>query len=611
MKRLKAFILVFVLKSLTVGVSCYSEEPTVLDKIVVTSRKDLSPFASFISNRSVEIILASTIEQKSFNTLVDLLDDVAGLDLRYRGTSGIQADLSVRGSTFEQVAVSIDGIPVNDPQTGHHNLDIPLTSFDVESIEVVKEGASSWLNKNSLAASVNILTKKPREKAFNVQTLFGEHALWGEAFSLSLPYEELSSRISFERKKAKAARPNTDFEYRTGSLYLVRDFSGFALDALLGYQEKDFGADSFYSNLFPEEEEHTRTLFFKTGWQKEGEFGSSKTQAYLRKHRDKFILNRNNPTFVNYHTTYTYGLASEGSVSWEKGDLLFGLETGRDQINSTNLGQHANQHVASSFGLIPRICDDVMMDIRLGFHGHEKWGFQESYNFGLGYFIIDEKLKISGSLGRSFRTPSFTELYYSDAANQGNPQLGVETSDHFRLGMDFRDQKLSWGLEGFLRRGSDLIDWTRASENDVWVATNLGRVDFSGLECRFGLEPALNFKDVQVEKLTFSYTYMDSDKKERGFLSKYALDILRHQLLCGIEAQILGLHFSWQLSYNQRCFGETYFVGDLTISRRLQAKDFIFEPFLKIDNFSNTYYSEVGGVVQPGRWIQGGVKFEW
>ena len=604
-------ILILLFKILVVGAPCFGEEPTVFDKIVVTSRKDFLPFAYLLNNHSVEIISDATIEQKSFNTLVDLLDDVSGLDLRYRGISGIQADLSVWGSTFEQVAVSIDGIPVNDPQTGHHNLDIPLTSFDVESIEVVKEGTSSWLNKNALAASVSILTKKPRKKALNVQTLFGEHALSGEAFSLSLPDDILSGRLSFEHKASKAARANTDFEYKTGSLYLARNLQDCVVDVLLGYQEKDFGADSFYSNLFPEEEEHTRTLFVKTGWENTGPLGSSKTNAYLRKHCDKFVLNRNNPAFVNYHTTYTYGLASEGSISWERAELLLGLETGMDQIHSTNLGQHTRQHFAASFGLIPRLSDDVTLDMRVGFHEYQKWGFQESYNLGLGYFIIKEKLKIGGSLGRSFRTPSFTELYYSDAANQGNPQLGVEKSDHFRLGLDFQGQKIFLGLEGFLRKGHDLIDWTRAQESDVWVATNLGRVDFSGLEFTLGLEPVLTCRDAQVKKLTFSYTYMDSDKKMRGFLSKYALDILRHQLLCGIEVQILGLHFNWQLSYNQRCFGETYFVGDLTISRRVQAKDFIFEPFLKIDNFSNTHYSEVGGVLQPGRWIQGGVRFEW
>ncbi|MFH1458392.1 MAG: TonB-dependent receptor [Candidatus Omnitrophota bacterium] len=611
MTRSKSVILFILLDLMALPSFCFPEEALVYDKIVVTSRKQPPSLDSLINNYSPEVIPAFDIEQKSFNTLVDLLDDVAGLDLRYRGTSGIQGDLSVRGSTFEQVAVSIDGIPVNDPQTGHHNLDIPLTSFDIERIEIVKEGASSWLNKNALAGSVNFQTKKPRKKALRVQTIFGEHALWGDAFSLSVPGEELSGRFSFEHKVSKAARPNTDFEYKTGSLYLVRDFQDAAADVLLGYQEKDFGADSFYSNLFPEEEEHTRTLFVRTGWQKWGGLGFSKTNVYLRKHRDKFILSRNDPAYVNYHTTYAYGLASEGSVSTEKGDLTLGLETGRDQINSTNLGQHTRQHVASSFGLIPRLCDNVTMDMRVGFHGYQKWAFQESYNFGVGYLLIDEKLRINGSLGRAFRIPTFTELYYSDAANKGNSDLSVEKSDHFRLGLDFRDKTLSCALEGFLRQGRNLIDWTRASETEAWKATNLGRVDFRGLEATFRLEPAWDSRGTKLERITFSYTYIDTDRKEAGFLSKYALDVLRHQLVLGIDSEIFGICINWQLSYNERCFGETYFVGDLVISKRLISKDFIFEPFLKIDNFSNTRYTEVGGVLLPGRWVQGGIRLEW
>ena len=611
MKRIRTVFFVLVLKMLFLGMCSYGQEPTVYDTIVVTSRKSSSLEAFFSRNHAAEVLATSSIEQKSFNSLVDALDDVSGLDLRYRGTSGIQADLSARGSTFEQVAVSIDGIPVNDPQTGHHNLDIPLTSFDVERIEFVKEGVSSSLYKNALAGAVNVLTNKPSKKIFHLQTLFGEHALRQEAFSWSLPAEWLSSRFSFEHKSSKAARPNTDFESKTGSLYLGRELENSAWDVLWGYQEKDFGADSFYSNLFPEEEEHTRTLFVKTGWEYKSDPASSKANLYLRKHRDKFILNRNNPLFVNYHTTYVYGLVTEITRRLERGDFILGLETGVDQINSSNLGHHVQQHVASSLGLIPRIDDHLVIDLKTGFHEYQKWGFQESYNLGLGYFIIEEKLKIGGSLSRSFRIPSFTELYYSDAANQGNEQLEAETSDSFRLGLDFVQDRFSWGLEGFWRRGRHLIDWTRSSENDVWIATNLGRVDFSGLELDLGLKPGLSFKDAKIEKITFSYTYMDSDKKESGFLSKYALDILKHQFLCGVGVEILGIRFNCQLSYNQRCFGETYFVGDLLVSKRLKARDFIFEPFLKIDNFSNAHYSEVGGVVQPGRWIQGGVKFEW
>ena len=104
---------------------------------------------------------------------------------------------------------------------------------------------------------------------------------------------------------------------------------------------------------------------------------------------------------------------------------------------------------------------------------------------------------------------------------------------------------------------------------------------------------------------------MSADRKASGFFSKYALDILQNQFLAGIEYEFWGLNFNWQLSYNQRYYGERYFVGNIFLSKKFVKKDSIIEPFIKIDNFSNTKYTEVAGVLQPGRWMQMGIRCEW
>jgi len=578
----------------------FADEPYTLEKIIVRPAGDSVTEASLKNNYSVETFGASDIKEKNLNSLADLLDYVSGMDLRYRGSLGVQGDLSLRGSGFEQVAVLIDGVKVTDPQTGHHNLDIPLTLFDVEKIEVIKEGISSLYGAGAFAGSVNIITRKPTKKVLNLDALFGEHALFGQTVSFSLPEKDFNARISFDHKVSKAARPNTDFEYKTASLYVNRAWDKADLDTLFGYQKKDFGADSFYSNLYPEEEEHTETLFLRTGLDYKLEPGSLKDNLFFRKHRDKFILRRNNPTSVNYHTTYVYGFDSELRLPVKYGDLLSGIYTGRDEINSTNLGKHARLYEAASFGFIPHLPDRLSADARIRLDHYQKWGFQESYNFGLGYGVT-QGLRIKGSIGRAFRIPSFTELYYSDPGNKGNPNLGIEKSDNFRLGMDFRKGPFFLSLDGFLRRGRNLIDWTRQSQTDPWQATDLGKVDFSGIEFNLKLKPHLNF----------SYNYAHADKKASGFFSKYALDILKHQYALDIYSAILGVNFNWQLSYNQRYYGETYFVGSLYIGKKIINKDYYLEPFLRIDNFSDTKYTEISGVPQPGRWIKSGLKFEW
>lgn len=584
----------------------FAGEPYTLDKIIVTTKRGLFSNQSLKDNYFIETLSYKDIQEGFPSSLVDMLNYLSAIDLRYRGVFGIQGDLSLRGSTYEQVAILIDGLKVIDPQTGHHNLDIPVTVFDVERIEIIKEGFSSLYGAGALAGSVNIITKKPTQKKLNLETVFGEHALFGQTASLSFPAKDISGRFSFDHKISSGGRPNTDFEYKTTSFTLTKDWDNNSWDTLFGYQKKDFGADSFYSNLFPEEEEHTETFFTKTTLDSELNLGSLKNNLYFRKHRDKFILRRNNPTSVNYHTTYVYGLDSSFSLPIKYGDFLWGIDGGCDEIYSTNLGKHTRLHEATFLGFVPDLGDRLSADFRVRSDHFDDWGWQESFNLGWGYQIIDDRLKLNGSISRTFRIPSFTELYYSDSANRGNPDLKVEKSNNFRLGLDFKEKSVELIFDGFLRQGRNLIDWTRTSPTEVWQATNLGKVDIKGTDFIFKLKSDLGY----LEGFSFSYTYMEAEKKATGFLSKYALDILKHQFILSIDQKILGLNLDWQLSYNERYYGETYFVGNFGVSKKIN-KNFVLEPFIRIDNFTNTQYSEIAGVLQPGRWIKVGLRLEW
>ena len=612
MAKLNSGIIIFdIILPIILFSSIFADEPYSLERIVIRGQKDNPAVYSLKNNYSFQVLTSQQIKEKNARTITELLDYISGLDLRTRGNFGIQGDLSLRGSTYEQVAVLVDGVNLNDPQTGHHNLDIPLTVFDIDRVEVVKEGISSLYGKGALSGSVNIITKKPVKKAVNLDMLSGEHALRGLVVSFSLPQENLMSRVSFDYKISKGAVPNTDFEYNTTSLYLNRDFDGLSLDALFGYQKKDFGADSFYSNLFPEEEEHTETLFIRTGLDSRSESINSKNNLFFRKHKDKFILRRNNPTSTNYHTTYIYGANTNFNFPTNYGDFLLGFDVGRDEINSNNLGKHTRSHEAGSFGLVPELGGGFSADLRLRLDYYQKCHPQESFNLGLGYGIIEEKLKIKGSISEAFRIPSFTELYYSDSANRGDASLKIEKSKTFSLNLEFIEDIHELSLGGFFRQGENLIDWTRATQTEPWQATNLGRVNFYGMEFIYKLKPRLNFKEFKLDNFDFAYNYTVADEKRGGLFSKYALDILKHQFMLDIYLRSFGLNFNWNLSYNQRYYGETYFIGNIYIGKKFLKNNFNLEPFIRIDNFSDTKYTEVAGVLQPGRWLKSGLKFEW
>jgi iron complex outermembrane receptor protein len=291
--------------------------------------------------------------------------------------------------------------------------------------------------------------------------------------------------------------------------------------------------------------------------------------------------------------------------------MLFGIETAEDRINSTNLGKHSRAHEAGFFGFTPDLGQSFVMDLKLRGDYYQKWGWQESFNFNFGYKMMDQRLKLKCSAASAFRIPTFTELYYSDAANQGDPNLKKERANNFVLGAEFKEKSVNFGLDAFLRRLRSQIDWTRASTSDRWQAANLGRVDFYGLDFNSRIEPNLEIPAAKLEKLQFAYTYMSADKKTGGLFSKYALDILQHQFIAGIYHTFCGISLDWQLSYNRRYYGEAYFVGNIYLSKKIIRNHFNIEPFIRIDNFNNTKYTEIAGVLQPGRWIKSGMRLEW
>jgi len=93
--------------------------------ITVTATRIPTTFPEL--TRSVTIIEKDEIENAPVHSIPEILEYALGIDIIPRGPKGTQADVSIRGSTFEQVAILIDGVRVNDIQTGHHNLDIPLS----------------------------------------------------------------------------------------------------------------------------------------------------------------------------------------------------------------------------------------------------------------------------------------------------------------------------------------------------------------------------------------------------------------------------------------------------------------------------------------------------
>ena len=127
-----------------------------LKEVIVSENR-----ASFSQNiTNVHIIKSEDIRNAPVQSIEELLEYALNVDVRQRSGQGIQSDISIRGGNFEQVLIMLNGIKMNDPQTGHHNMDIPVSLEQIKRIEILTGGASRVFGNYAFTGSINIITKK-------------------------------------------------------------------------------------------------------------------------------------------------------------------------------------------------------------------------------------------------------------------------------------------------------------------------------------------------------------------------------------------------------------------------------------------------------------------
>ena len=281
-----------------------------LDEVVVSESKIDIPFSK--KYRSVEIIDSKSIVESGVNNVVDLLQQVSGVDLRRRGVPGTQADLYIRGGGFDQTLLLIDGMKMDDIQTGHHTLNLLLPIQLIERIEIIKGPASRIFGQNAFNGAINIVTKtlpKSDKKLFEVMVsnpTFGSFKQFGFLInSRLLLKEKFNAQLTFSRSKSDGYRYNTDYS---------NDFFFFKseiktkknpINITSGFTEKKFGANGFYASPSAVDQyEETQASFVGISTV----FGSEKLlirpKLYWRRGQDEYIYIRNNPSvYRNLHIT--------------------------------------------------------------------------------------------------------------------------------------------------------------------------------------------------------------------------------------------------------------------------------------------------------------------
>lgn len=577
-----------------------------MKEIVVTASR--TPVAFSNLSRSVILITPREIAGAPVNTVQELLKYVPGVDLRTRGVEGVQSDAGIRGGSFEQTLVLVDGIKISDSQTGHHNLNLPLPLNSIERIEVLKGQGSRIHGANAFSGAVNIITKKEKNLSFSAQLTGGQNGLAGASLFNSYSLGPFNSNISFSKDKADGYRHNTNFDILNFLYNSSVEFSDVHIGLLAGYSDKKFGANNFYSDKFPNQWEHTKTkLAALTG---NIDFGdvSVTPKFYWRGNEDDYILDNERPAWYrNLHKTNSFGGEIQASVSTPFGVTSAGGEICYDKIESTNLGNH--NRTKGGFFAEQNFSAFNNLSASVGFflYNYSNIGWKLWPGIDISY-LINGNTKIFASAGKAFRIPTFTELYYKSPANMGNPDLLHEETINYEFGASYFAN--SYQLIGslFYREGKNIVDWVRASANDIWTVRNETRLNTTGFEAGFILFPKSVVRGVPITQLSINYTYLSMDRDASQYESRYALDHLKHQLILSMSNELVfGITQNWVMRYEKRENFEDHFIVDSQISREFNYVTFT----IKAANLFNKSYMDIGGIPLPGRWISANIKFNW
>ncbi len=565
---------------------------TAVDQVTVTGHAEDVPFQTLA--RTVLVITREEIERLPAESIADVLAYAASVNVQSRGPFGVQSDFALRGATFGQTLVLVNGVRLNDSQTGHHNGDIPVPLDEIERIEIVMGPGSSLYGADAFGGTINVITRRTgNARALTLSA--GAFGFVSGAASIAGTAGSVREAVAVSADRANGFE--TDRDFRTLDLSSQTTF-GNGVQLWVSHLRKDFGAAGFYGPALSTERTN-QTLVSLDGATRPLGAWSGLWQTSYRTHGDVFLYDSTRPGTPNQHRDHA--IDATGRLQRQTGartHLTVGAEVGADWIHSNNLGDHdlirgslfgeVQQQIGARTFVYPAVRVDT----------YSTFGTAVSPALSAATWL-GRRVKLRASVGRAFRVPTFTDRFYTDPNSVGTSTLVPERAWSSEAGADWVDGAWTLGGALFDRRASDTIDFVRESVLERWQAANVRRVETRGLE----LTARRAF--ARSSSVSAQYTLLDASTDALPLFSEYILDYARHTLALSASAALPAkFSIGQRAEYKRRRDGVDYWLVDTRVGRTVGMATL----FVEGSNLLDTRYQEVSGVDMPGRWIRAGVR---
>ncbi len=611
MKR--AFICICVLLSVVAKSQIDSNQPKQIPLLVIEAPR-LTPVEFMKTGRNIMLMRKNSIDRIPSTDLNTTLDYFPGVFTQDRGPQ-VQSDLIIDGSNFEQTMLLINGVKNTDVQTGHNMLSSPIPFSAIRQITVTKGAASPRYGVGGLAGMVNLSIRPLDVDTTYIMATLGSdfrtdssssatHATAQLMGNLNFGGEKHRHLLSFELDYTNGYRPNTasqGYKLAYAGDYQIDPNS--SLDILVATSNSTFGAPYFYAPPYDaeSEEEVQKTLFQATLNSKMGNW-DSRINVYNNNGFDHYVLVQTEPSiYQNFHQTNTFGIENNVFRPNRAGEVGLGLEFRRESIQSTNLGTHNRKYLGAfieqKFANIHRFALTTSLYLAL----NQLNGFQLFPGLDMNYQLPHDQY-LFASIRRGLRNPSFTDMYYEDQANLGNPNLVAENGYTFNIGYRREGKKYYMNIAPYARMVSNFITWIdtdTSTSNYYWQPQNVSEVG------NYGVSALCTFYGIGIgekTRLAWSIAYNYNNITDDLSFSKTQIQVLKHQFITGLKFSLSKNKINSNLTYRfqEQLDGYSYGLLDLRISSQLADH---FRLFLDVNNILDEEYTSLL-IPMPGRFFK-------
>ncbi len=629
--------------------TAWSQNLADIDTIMVKTTR--IPLRTTETGRNISILQGEDIQKMAITSLDDLFRYIPGIEVQARNGFGAQGDISMRGTTFSQVMVLVDGMKINDPLTAHFNGYIPVTPSEIERIEVLRGASSAIYGADAVGGVINIITKGFSRNAeernqWNGQVNYGENKLIsaqqgfsvrkdkfyvGGGFNLNQSDGQLIAEQTVEGNTLEGY--SNYFDLKTFGLSLgYRLNENWHVQARTAYDDRDFSARFFYTTSpLDKSTETARNWWNLVQLQRTGVKSNTEFKLAHRYGTDEFVFSPDFPS-TNLHATQFWNFnVNHLYLANEQLSLNVGGQLDRRSIESTDRGDHQDWHTGAYLMGVLRPDSRLHLTGSLRLDYDENYGLEFTPQLNASYIL--SSITLRGSAGRTIRAADYTERYVSfnlenltPGRSLGNPNLKAERAWSEEIGVDYRLSS-NWQLKatGFFRQSNNLIDYIATNEADIpnnqnlqsgadyFYAGNIAEVNTQGVEIESWLRHS--FENQMNIQWSLGYTYLKTTSDE-DLVSVYISAHARHLLSTNLILQAGKLQLAMNGVYKDRNeqvasainarLNPSYQVWNVRLGYALTPQ---FGLNFQIHNLFDEAYQDILGAQMPGRWLMGGVKY--